>query len=265
VGLLLAVFVGATTQTQSRRKTYAEAVAAERTSELVASQQELVRAERLAAVGELATVVGHELRNPLGASTNALFLARQRIGADPDPNVDRHLTMVETQIGRAVALCEDLTSYVRQREPRRADLEVCPLVDEVLELTPPPPGTQVNVDADGAIVSADASMILRVVTNLVTNAYQAMPEGGSLTIEASTSDGFDVITFADSGEGIDPEVAEKLFNPFFTTKTEGTGLGLPIVQRIVEAHQGTISIENVPTGGAVVTVRLPRPAERSRP
>jgi signal transduction histidine kinase len=262
-GLLLAVLAGFTAQVQARRKSYADELVAERTAELVASQEELVRKERLAALGELASVVGHELRNPLGASTNALFLTRQRLGPNPDPDVARHLTMMENQIGRAVALCEDLTMYVRQREPRPTDLELRRVVDEALAATPPPPGTEVTVDAEAVKVKADESMLLRVVTNLVTNAYQAMPSGGSLRIGAATSNGYDLITFEDTGEGIHPDTQAHLFDPFFTTKADGTGLGLAIVHRIVEAHKGSISIENATGGGAVVTVKLPRNTGRS--
>jgi signal transduction histidine kinase len=264
-GLLLALFVAATTQVQARRKIYAEALATERAAELMASQTELMRAERLAAIGELTTVVGHELRNPLGASTNALFLARQRLGADIDGQVDRHLSMVESQIGRAVKLCEDLTAYVRRRDPEHVELVLRDVIDEAIRSTPAPPGIEVTVDAASVEVNADASMLHRVITNLVTNAYQAMPEGGSLHIGSCSNEDFDVITLQDSGQGVDDEVAARLFDPFYTTKAEGTGLGLAIVHQIIEAHQGEISIGNAADGGAVVTIRLPRATNGNRP
>ncbi|HVB93877.1 MAG TPA: ATP-binding protein, partial [Acidimicrobiales bacterium] len=100
---------------------------------------------------------------------------------------------------------------------------------------------------------------------LITNAYQAMPDGGRLRVTGSESDGFTEITVEDSGEGIDPAVAERLLEPFFTTRPTGTGLGLAIVNRFAEVHNGTVSIEGGPTGGARVTVRLPNTTTRERP
>ena len=104
---------------------------------------------------------------------------------------------------------------------------------------------------------ADSKQIAQILTNLVDNAYQAMPDGGTLRIAARTEGDTAIITVEDSGEGVDPELVERFFEPFFTTRSEGTGLGLAIVHRLIEAHGGEISIQNGPSGGAVVTLRLP--------
>jgi signal transduction histidine kinase len=106
-------------------------------------------------------------------------------------------------------------------------------------------------------LNADSKQVAQILTNLVDNAIQAMPDGGSLHISARTDGDTAVITVQDSGEGVDPDLVERFFEPFFTTRSDGTGLGLAIVRRLTEGHGGQISIENATSGGAIVTVRLP--------
>ena len=264
-GLLIAVLIGATSEILIRRRRYAEEVAAERTRELVEAQAALVRRERLSAVGEMATVIGHELRNPLGAAINLLFLARNRLTDHDDPELEGYLDRAEREANRAAALCEDLTAYMRERAPDIVPLELGNLVAEVLESTPPPPGVEVTLGDLKFDLHADNAQLVQMLTNLVTNAYQAMPDGGMLSVAGTESDGFIEITVEDSGGGVDPAVAERLLEPFFTTKPTGTGLGLAIVKRYAEGHQGTVSIVNGPTGGAKVTIRLPRATAEGAP
>ena len=258
IGLALALSLGAVVETLKRRQLYATQLVDESRSELLSTQRELVRRERLSAVGEMATMIGHELRNPLGASTNGLFLARSRLGAYDDPELDGYLDLVEREISRAAALAEDLTAFMREREPNLAKLDLRGVIDEILESAPPPPGTDISMPEPGVVVEADRALLVQMLTNLLANAYQAMPEGGSLSIAGSASESVAEITVQDSGGGIDPAVAEQVMEPFFTTKPTGTGLGLAIVKRLAEAHQGTVTVENGPTGGARVTIRLPR-------
>ena len=264
-GLVIALLIGTTSEILARRRRYAEGVAAERTQELIAAQASLVRRERLSAVGEMATVIGHELRNPLGAAINLLFLARNSLTDQDDPELDGYLDRIERETNRAAALCEDLTAYMREREPVIVPLDLGAVVAEVLESTPPPPGIEVSVEGLGADLAADRAQLVQMLTNLITNAYQAMPDGGPLRVTGSKSDGFVEITVEDSGVGIDPAVAERLLEPFFTTKPTGTGLGLAIVKRFAEGHNGTVSIEGGPTGGARVTIRLPHATAGATP
>ena len=256
-GLVIALLIGTTSEILARRRRYAEGVAAERTQELIEAQATLVRRERLSAVGEMATVIGHELRNPLGAAINLLFLARNSLTGYDVPELDDYLDRIEKETNRAAALSEDLTAYMREREPVIVPLDLGAVVAEVLESTPPPPGIEVSAGDLGIEMQADRAQLVQMLTNLITNGYQAMPDGGLLRVTETESDGFVEITVEDSGVGIDPAVAERLLEPFFTTKPTGTGLGLAIVKRFTEGHNGTVSIENGPTGGARVTIRLP--------
>jgi two-component system sensor histidine kinase HydH len=206
-------------------------------------------------MGQMTTVVGHELRNPLGAVMNALYMLRRTLG-DPVA-AEPHLDAAERQTARAVSLAQDLTAYMRERDPELAPLDLKDVVDDVLEATPRPPNITVAEDVESFALSADSIQLAQILTNLINNAYQAMPNGGSVRVSARAEGDTAVISVEDSGEGIDQALFERLFEPFFTTKPNGTGLGLAIVRRLTEGHGGQISIENGRAGGAVVTVRLP--------
>jgi signal transduction histidine kinase len=260
VGLLLALAVGSTVETLVRRHRYATNLVAERTAELDASHAALRRSERLSALGEMASTIGHELRNPLAAVINAHFMVRHTLGESISEDIDRLLDMAERQTTRAATLADNLTAFVRQRQPNPVPVDLGAVVDEVLEATPPPSGIEVEVDVDPVTFDADRDQVTQVLANLIVNGFQAMPEGGTLRIGASTLNGHVVIDVADTGAGVDAAAVERAFDPFFTTKASGTGLGLAIVSRIVEAHGGDVALRNGPVGGAVVTVRLPTTA-----
>ncbi|HEY5026147.1 MAG TPA: ATP-binding protein [Acidimicrobiales bacterium] len=259
--LLLALAVGSIIEVTVRRQRYASALVDQRTAELLASQEALVRSERLSAVGQMTTVVGHELRNPLGAVMNALYMLRRSL--DNPAAAEPHLAVAERQTARAVNLAQDLTAYMREREPELARMELHEVLSDVLEATPTPANVVVVDDVGAIELNADAKQVAQILTNLVDNAYQAMPEGGSLRISARADGDMAVVTLHDSGDGVDPDLVERFFEPFFTTRSDGTGLGLAIVRRLTEGHGGQISIENAPSGGAVVTVRLPLEPSRA--
>jgi signal transduction histidine kinase len=206
----------------------------------------------------MASVVGHELRNPLTAVINALFLIRRGLGEPLPEKLEGHLAMAERETDKAATLAEQLTAFVRPRVPDLSTVDLGELVAEVLETTPPPNGVEVSVDVAELTVRADRLQMSEVLSNLFTNAYDAVADGGSVWVGTATSANEAILTVEDSGSGIDDAVAAQIFEPFFTTKTKGTGLGLAIVRRLVEAHGGTVAIENKPSRGARVTVHLPR-------
>jgi PAS domain S-box-containing protein len=225
-------------------------------TQLEEAQAQLVRKERLSALGEMASMIGHELRNPLNAVMNGLFLLRQDLG-ELDDEPEQLMTMVEQQAGQAVKLAEEITAYMRQRDPELVDLKLRSVIDDVLEATPPPPGVGIEVPVSDISVRADRLQLAQMLTNLVINAYQAMPEGGAITVRAYQEDPWIVIVVEDSGKGVDPSIAHRVFEPFVSSKPLGTGLGLAIVRRLVEAHHGTVSLATGETGGTTLTLRLP--------
>lgn len=225
--------------------------------QLAHAELELVRAERLATVGQLASMIGHELRNPLAAVTNAHYLIRQSLGTDLEPAVDKQLAMAERETERAVNLAEDLMSYVRPRRVQAVELDVASVVGLVIETTPPPDGVRVVLDVVHLVLRADEAQLVEMIANLVTNAYQAVHEGGTVTVTARRDDGHAIISVRDDGAGIRPDVVDRVFEPFLTTKVRGTGLGLPIVARLAEEHGGAVSLADHPDGGAEARLRLP--------
>jgi signal transduction histidine kinase len=255
-GVLAALLIGAIVEVMARRRRYAEDLVAERTAELVTSQEALVRSERLSAVGEMTTVIGHELRNPLAAVTNSQFLVGQALQKGDVETAGRYLTMAERETARAAALAEDLTAYMRQRPPEPVPIEIDRVVDEVLEATPPPPSVRVEKDMAPFTVEVDDRQIHQILDNLLSNAYQALPDGGRVRVEAHCEGDVAVVSVEDTGAGFSDEQLHRVFEPFFTTKVDGTGLGLAIVRRLAEGHHGSAEAENYPGGGRVV-VRLP--------
>ena len=265
--LVVGLFSVMVVETLARRREYALAVADERTEELKDSmrdladaQEQLVRSERLAAIGELASTIGHELRNPLGVISNAVYLLRGDLGPAPTEAASRHLATAEREVSAATVIVSDLLEFARQRDPVTTDVDAVALVDEALTVLPPPSGITAvrNLPAPPVLLSADRDMLRQVLLNLIGNAYQAMIEGGSVTVGLTTDGARLHLSVTDTGVGMPPEVARRVFEPFYTTKARGVGLGLAVTRRIVEAHGGEISVVSTPGEGTTFTVTLPR-------
>jgi signal transduction histidine kinase len=264
-GLVGALIATSAVLTLMRRRDYAVALVAERTAELSSSlvrleetQARLMLQERLAAIGQVAAAVGHELRNPLGVLTNALYLIG--VGAGGDAKVARHLATAEREVAAAASIVDSLLDFARERVPVTAPVGVADLVEESLSVAVPPASVEVVRDGlDGAPpVLADRQQLRQVVLNLLTNAYEAMDGSSGVLTIAARGRGDDLeIRVSDSGPGMDAETAAHVFEPFFTRKAKGIGLGLPVTKRIVEKHGGTIVAESTPGQGATFVLALP--------
>jgi signal transduction histidine kinase len=264
-GLLASLLVAALIETLSRRRRYADDLVTERTAqlseslrELDAAQERLVAQERLAAIGQLASAVGHELRNPLGVLSNVVYLLATKLGRE-DPWLDRQLRTAEREVGAATLIVSDLLEFARPREPIFGEVELHALFDEVLSVAPPPDGIQLarRLPEDLPALRADRDQLRQVLLNLVTNAYDAMGGGGLLALEAERQGEGVVVTVGDTGTGIEPETRARLFEPFFTTKAKGIGLGLAVTRRIVEAHGGAIDVKSQLGSGTAFRLTLP--------
>jgi signal transduction histidine kinase len=229
--------------------------------ELDRAQAQLVQRERLAAVGELAAVVAHEVRNPLGAIFNSLSSLRRHLHLGGDAQV--LFGILEEEAARLNRTVSDLLSYVRPLAPARRPQDLAELSREALALAlrthgPDRAGILAEVRAEVAAPAAvDAALVRIALTNLVVNAVQAMPDGGQLSITVAPEERGVGIAVRDSGKGISSEVLERVFEPFFTTRASGTGLGLAVVRRIAEAHQGRVAVQSAPGQGATFTLWLP--------
>jgi len=243
-----------------------EEMVEERTKELREAQEELVRKEKLAVLGQLAGGVGHELRNPLGVISNAIYYLQTTL-LDADETTKEYLEIIRSEVHNSGKIVSDLLDFSRARPAEREAIAVSDLVAQVLEKQPPPEEVKVTtkIAPDLPPLFVDPRQIEQVLVNLVTNAYQAMPEGGRLTVKAKGEKGQAYISVSDTGCGISKENMKMLFEPLFTTKARGIGLGLAISKNLVEVNGGSIEVESpsppLRTGqegkGSTFTVILP--------
>lgn len=247
-------------------KVYAETLearVAERTRELAAMQERLLRQERLAALGQLAGSVAHELRHPLGVIANAAYLLQAACDSTDSVSgeaIREPVTLILEGVRMADKIVQDLLLQGRRAvvaERQLVDLEV--LLNRVFRMLPPPAGveTEIQLPEDLPALLVDPVQIAQVVRNLVTNAYEAMPEGGKLTITARPDGDYVVLSVADTGVGIPEKDLPRLFQPLFTTKDQGIGLGLTTARRFVEANEGTMIVRSTPGKGTVFELTLP--------
>jgi two-component system NtrC family sensor kinase len=230
------------------------------------AENKLVQAAKLAAVGEMAAGIAHELNNPLTTVTGFTELILDEMGNDAPHRADVEMVLHEALRARGVV--RRLLDFARQGERTRARADINQIVDDVLALTTHfihTNGVQLEVEfhKDLPWVSVDSNQMKQVFLNLIHNALQAMPTGGNLRIKTETRnrDGKEsvIVSIKDSGIGIDPKDIDRIFEPFFTTKGSrgGTGLGLSVTYGIVTDHGGTIEVESQPGEGSVFTVWLP--------
>jgi signal transduction histidine kinase len=231
--------------------------------ELIETQEQLVRSEKLAAIGQLASGVGHELRNPLGAIKNAVFYIKRRITKTDLPSTEpralEFLNLIEEEVDAANKVISDLLGFSRVAKPTVSPVSIAGIIEDALKHTPITENIDVAKDIDENLsrVMVDADQIRQVFINIVVNALQAMTDGGRLEIRAQSQGEFVEVEFGDTGPGIHESVIKKIFDPLFTTKAKGIGLGLSVCQSIMERHGGDIRVENREGGGTTFTVSLP--------
>jgi signal transduction histidine kinase len=228
--------------------------------ELREAQETLVRKEKLAMLGLLAGGVGHELRNPLGVMTNAIYYL-SAVLKDAPTEVAEYLDIVATQIRLSEKIVGDLLDFARIRPPEFESVSVQQIVDEQLMRAGSMNGIRIEHDfpADLPRVRVDRVQIGQVVLNLITNAVQAMNgHGAHLTFRGRpAANGFVRLDVVDSGMGMTPAEMQRLFEPLFTTKARGIGLGLAVSRGLVLANGGVISADSRPGNGTTMSVSLP--------
>ncbi|MFP2908526.1 sensor histidine kinase [Pyxidicoccus sp. 3LFB2] len=232
---------------------------------LASTQAELVRRERMAALGELSATVAHEVRNPLAVIANAVAALRRLVPRATEGHAAPLLNIVDEEVQRLALMVNDLLDFARPMELRLQPQPLPPVVDEALSASLRAGPTHItvarSVDERLPPVAVDPQLLHVALTNLFTNAVQAMPSGGTLTtkLEPDTRAGAPHarLTISDTGHGMAPEVRARIFEPFFTTRASGTGLGLAIVRRIVDSHHGEVSVHSTVGQGTTFTVWLP--------
>jgi two-component system sensor kinase FixL len=227
-------------------------------SSRVRMEEQLREQAALARLGEMAAVLAHEIKNPLAGIRGAIQVIGSRLPADgKDAPILREITARIDALGD---LMKDLLLFARPPQPKPASVELRPLVQITVDMLAGDPqvrNIQVEVEGSAPAVSADAELLKTVFLNLLLNAAHAMQGRGTIRVSVAAAGSACRIAVTDSGPGIPPEVMDKVFTPFFTTKSRGTGLGLPTAKRIIEAHRGTIRVECPPEGGTTVHIDLP--------
>jgi len=232
----------------------------ERSRQLLQAQEELVRKEKLAVLGQVAGSVGHELRNPLGVMSNAVYFL-QTVLSDADETTKEYLNIIKNEIADSERIVSDLLDSVRTKPPQPGIVGVQELIDQTLRKYSVPPSVTVRLEIPETLppLRVDAMQIQQVLRNLISNGVEAMPDGGTLEIGAVESrlDGTVTVSVRDSGGGMAPEVLAKLFQPLFTTKARGIGLGLVVVKNLTEANGGMVAVQSEVGKGTTFTVTLP--------
>jgi signal transduction histidine kinase len=217
-----------------------------------------LKAERLAAIGQLAAIVGHDLRNPLTGIAGATYYLKRKNSSRLDAKSKEMLEIIEKDIEYSNKIINDLLDYSREIKLETEQKSPRSIVEEALSRVEIPVKVEVaNLTENEPIIKVDSQKIVRTFVNLIRNALDAMPEGGTLTVTSSKASNSVKISFIDTGMGMSKETIERLWTPLFTTKAKGMGFGLAISKRFIEAHGGKITVDSAVGQGTTLTIVLP--------
>jgi signal transduction histidine kinase/ligand-binding sensor domain-containing protein len=259
--LILTVYKIRTYRLSTRSKQLEEINAALNTqiAERKILEEKLVRQEKLAVLGQLAGGVGHELRNPLGAIKNSAYFLNMAL-ENPEPEVKETLEILAKEVANSEKIITNLLDFARARTPLKRKMNINNIIQQVLSDTNVPGNIHVRIQIAETIpfIMADPDQLVQVFGDIILNAVQAMPEGGQLTIKAkSPSSEWIAVSITDTGVGIPEENLEKIFEPLFTTRAKGIGLGMAVAKTFVEGHGGSIEVQSEPGKSSTFTVKLP--------
>jgi PAS domain S-box-containing protein len=229
-----------------------------RTKELKAANRSLLKLERLATIGELAGMVGHDLRNPLSGIKNAVYFLKKKGNTIPDARAKLMFETIDKCIEHSNKIINDLLDYSREIHLEVQHCSPRELLLEGLSMVQIPEKVKItNNVSDGIYFEADADKIQRVFINIVKNAVDSMPDGGTITIDCLQSNENLDFFFTDTGSGIPEEIVPNLFSPLITTKAQGMGFGLAICKRLIEAHHGKITVATSLGNGTTFKITIP--------
>jgi signal transduction histidine kinase len=235
-----------------------EARVEERTKELKDAVKKMIEQEKLVVIGKLARSISHELRNPLGVISNSIYFLNMRLPT-AEEKVKKHLALIQNQSTRATKIINDLLDVTRMKPRECCNVNLHSLLKLTLELIPAPEKIVVRTNFAHSIpdVFIDPRTIQQAFLNVITNAFQAMVTGGELEIKTSIHQGMVEVAFKDTGLGIPKEILPRIFEPLFSTKVNGIGLGLPIAKEIIESINGSIEVESADGIGSTFIFKIP--------
>jgi len=218
--------------------------------------------EQYELIRRIASVVGHELRNPLAVINNSAYFVKTKLGAaaEKDPKVEKHLGIIASEIARADRLISDILRFSRPLEVTIAPASLGAIVETALKDCAVPNGVKIKREKPKSevMVKADSAALAEAVRRILDNALEAAGAAGTVSISWGTRGSDAFVEVRDTGPGIKPEDLAKVLHPFFTTKPRGLGLGLAVAEKIATAHGGRVEAKNISSGGATLTVTLPK-------
>ncbi|MEX2757008.1 MAG: PAS domain S-box protein [Candidatus Sigynarchaeota archaeon] len=235
-----------------------EARVEERTRALKDAQERMMRQEKLASIGKLAGSIGHELRNPLCVIANSVYFLGSKL-VSADEKIKKHLAIIKEQSDRANATITQLLDFARTKPEDINDIDIAGFLNDLLNHLSIPKKIKVSTEYQATLpkISSDPNKLRQALQNIITNAIQAMHDGGTLSITTRLNEDKIEIAITDTGEGIAEENFPRLFEPLFSTKVKGIGLGLSITKEIVEGMKGKIDVTSKVGVGSTFTIKLP--------
>ena len=237
-----------------------ESIIQKRAEERLKLEEQLSRTKHLSTLGEMVAGVSHEIRNPLGIISSSAELLNKKMG--PEDPMAQITDIIIQESSRLNNIITDFLNFARPKAPNLYPSRIVDIIAKNIsflssQLEQRGFRIETRFEANSVMMDVDADMLYQAFLNILINAMQAMPEGGTITIKTKSAQQSLWIAFEDEGEGVSQQAMEKIWDPFFTTKEKGTGLGLGIVKNIIEAHEGQIRLENRKDGGVRVSIRLP--------
>lgn len=231
-----------------------------RTKELKTALNELIKKERLAAIGQMASIVSHEIKNPLAVISNSVYLIKARLGENIEPKVLKNINIIEGEIKQANGIIEEILGYARSRDQILTIVDLTLYTKELLSSYPIPGNIKIETSfyEEPLYVKIDMEEMKQAIRNIMGNAFEVMPEGGTFVVKTKFEQGKALLSLRDSGPGIAPEIQNKIFTPFFTTKARGTGLGLAVVKKVALRNNAEIILNSQLGKGTKITLLFKR-------
>ena len=237
-----------------------------RTRELKSAQDELIKKERLAAIGQMASVVGHEIRNPLAVINNSIYYIKTKVNSAAaasavpiEPKITKHIAIIESEIRQANGIIDEILGFARTRELNPKLTHLNAYMEDLMMSYPFPPHIELvkQLAPENPTVNIDTDEMTQAIRNLIKNGIEVMPEAGKVFVRTEVAGDMVRIDVEDAGPGIPKETLEKIFAPFFTTKARGTGLGLAVVKKITDRHKGRVEVTSVVGKGTCFRLFIP--------
>jgi signal transduction histidine kinase len=223
---------------------------------MIQKQKDFISTEKISVINKFASVAGHELKNPLASLKNIAYYL-SKTNHNPDDKAKKMLGMLSSEIDRMDGMLNELSAISRCRRINKSSINVAELIETVVKTIPLNNNINVIKNIEPIEASIDPERYAQLIAHLITNARDAMPEGGELTISLSQQERYFIFSVQDTGCGMDEETCLHIFEPMFTTKTKVLGMGLTVVKEIVTMHNGTISVESEKNKGSLVKITLP--------